>query len=255
MKTTNTGFGAALLAALLLLISATRAQADTTLVYKGGEGRLEISMRPGEIRIDDTGEGWQLYRADDQTIFSVQPRDTAYTRLDKNAAATIRDQMAGLRARMENRLQQLPEAQRAAARAAMLSQVPGLDADPQQVGLDRTGRTDTVAGVSCNVIQIVRSGEAAESLCVADADDLALSEQTFATVKSMFSLLQTILAGTGMDTVGLPYLKLSGMPVRFVDSATGQRRELVDVSHEPIDDARFDIPDGYVEQAVSSPAP
>lgn len=251
--TTNTGLGAALLAAVLLLLGPVAARADTTLVYEGGDGRLEISMRPGEIRIDDAGEAWQLYRADDETIYAVSPSDQSYTRLDKQAAEVIRDQMEALRARMENRVQQLPESRRAAARAAMLSQVPGLDPDHQKIGLDRTGRTDNIAGVTCRVVQIVRNGEAAESLCVADADALSMSAGTFTTVKSMFGLLQTILAGTGMATVGLPYLKLSGMPIRFSDSVTGNRRKLIQISHDPIDDFHFDIPENYVEQAVSSP--
>ncbi|WP_353110919.1 DUF4412 domain-containing protein [Salinisphaera dokdonensis] len=237
----------------LLTVAAGAAQADTTLTYQGASGEFTVDMKPGAVRIDDATRQWQLYEADDEAIFSVNPVDRSYTRLDRNTASAIRERVDNLRAQIESRVQQLPKGQQATARAAMLQSVPGLDTSAQKVGLDRTGRQDSVAGVSCEVVQVVRDGKPAETLCVASPKDLGISGKTFASVESMFSLMQTLLAGTGFETAGLPYLSLSGMPVRFTDTNSGERRQLVKVGHDSLAKKRFTIPDGYIETSITPP--
>ncbi|HET7314148.1 hypothetical protein [Salinisphaera sp.] len=231
------------------------ASADTTLTYVGASGQYKVYITPDAVRIDGDGSGWQLYKKDDPAIFSVSPSDRTYTRLDKDTAGEIRHQLDALRARIENRLQQIPADRRPAARAAMAEKIPALDGGSQSVGLDHTGATDTVDGISCNVIQIVRDGRPANKMCVAEAGALGISDDSFDTVKSMFALLHDMLESTGLEGIGLPYRDLSGMPVRFVDSVSGERRELAAVSHDPIADRRFAIPDSYVEQKLQTPSP
>lgn len=246
-------WGTALLALIALTGVAGPAAADTTLTYVGASGQTRVYITPDAVRIDGDNSGWQLYRRDDPAIISVSPADQTYTRLDKNTAGEIRHQMDALRARIENRLQQIPRDRRAAARQAMAEKVPELDDKDESVGLDRTGATDRVDGISCHVIQIVRDGKPADKMCIASADALGLSDASFGTVKSMFSLLREMLAGTGLEGIGLPYRNLSGMPVRFVDSISGEHRSLAAISHASIPASRFDIPDDYVEQKPAAP--
>lgn len=246
-------WGAAVLTLIALAGSAGPAVADTTLTYVGASGQTKVYITPDAVRIDGDNSGWQLYRRDDPAIISVAPTDQTYTRLDKNTAGEIRHQMAALRSRIEKRLQQIPKQKRGAARAAMTDKVPGLNGKNASVGLDRTGATDQVDGISCDVIQIVRGGKPANKMCVASAHKLGLSDASFDTVKSMFSLLRKILSGTGLEGIGLPYHSLSGMPIRFVDSISGERRSLAAISHDSIPDSRFAIPDDYVEQKPAAP--
>lgn len=231
----------------------TTAQADTTLTYQGASGEFTVDMAPGAVRIDDASPQWQLYEDDAKAIFSVNPDERSYTRLNRDTASAIRERVDSLRSQIESRVQQLPDSQQATARAAMLQSVPGLDTRDQEIGLDRTGREDSVAGVRCEVVQVVRDGQPAETLCIASPAALDISEAAFASVKSMFSLMQTLLAGTGFETAGLPYLSLSGMPVRFTDTNTGERRELTDVAHDALPGTRFDIPGDYIESAIADP--
>lgn len=229
------------------------AQADTTLTYQGASGVFTVDMQPGAVRIDDASRQWQLYQDDAKAIFSVDPDARSYTRLDRDAASAIGERVDDLRAQIESRVQELPAEQQATARAAMLQSMPGLDTRDQKIGLDRTGQDDSVAGVTCEVVQVVRDGQPAETLCVASADALGISADTFASVKSMFSLMETLLAGTGFETAGLPYLSLSGMPVRFTDNNTGEQRELTDVTHEALPKTRFSLPDSYIEDTIAAP--
>ncbi|MES1923912.1 DUF4412 domain-containing protein [Salinisphaera sp. T31B1] len=248
---------AALLGGLITLtVAASPALAagdDTTLVYQGAQGRFTVDIRPGEVRIDDASRQWQLYDESQQAIFSVDPTDQSYTRLDKSTARNIRAQVDALRSRVDAKVRQLPESQQATARAALLQSMPALDSSEHRVGLDKTGRTDTIAGVACNVVQVVRDGRPAESLCVASAESLGISGAGFDSVQSMFELMQTMLAGTGFQAAGLPYLSLSGMPVRFTDTNTGEQRQLISVDHKQLPDSRFTIPDTYIETAIAPP--
>lgn len=244
---------AALIIAIGALAGVSTAQADTTLTYAGADGQYKIYMTADAIRIDGDNQQWQLYRAADPAIVSVDPEHRTLTRLDQRAAGDIRQQMDSLRARVESRLAKLPPAKREAARAAMSARIPGLDSKNSAVGLDHTGNQDTVAGVSCEIVQIVRGGQPADQMCVASRNSLAISKASFSTLKSMFKLLQNMLKGTGLEGIGLPYKHLSGMPVRFVDSVSQEQRSLVSISHARIADSRFNIPKSYVEQRPSAP--
>ncbi|MGN8158459.1 hypothetical protein ACS8Y6_00685 [Salinisphaera sp. RV14] len=237
------------MAALIGLTSmASAVQADTTLTYVGASGQYKVYITPKAVRIDGDGSGWQLYKRGDPAIISVSPKDQTYTRLDKNTASEIRHQMSALRARIENRLQQLPPDQRPAARAAMAEKIPGLNGKRESIGLDHTGATDKVDGIACQVIQIVRGGRPAHKMCVASAEALGLSDASFRTVKSMFALLREMLSGTGLEGIGLPYRNLSGMPIRFHDSLSGEQRALAALNHKPIAASRLAIPGNYVEK-------
>lgn len=220
------------------------AMADTTLVYDADERPFTVRVRPGEIRIDDQGERWQLYRRDEQAIYSVDPGSKTYVRMDADTAATIRGQMQALRQRMESRIAELPPEQRDAARAALAGQVPGLGEQSGEVSVEATGGSDRVAGHECRVVEVRHGGRAAESLCVATREALAMSAEEFATIEGMFGLMQSMLAGTGMEYVGLPYLELSGMPIRYQRDGGG-KRTLSRVAHESLSGLVFEIPPGY----------
>ena len=237
----------ALACGLAGLVGAGTAQADTTLTYVGASGTYDVAITPEAIRIDGEGREWQLYRADDPAILSVEPGQSRYTRLDRTSAARIRSQMDQMRARMERRLSQLPDGKRTAARVAMADEIPGMGGTGQ-VGLEATGARDTVNGVPCKIYQVIRNGEAADTMCVASAGALGLSGTSYKTVQSMFALLQEMLEGTGLEGIGLPYQNLDGMPIRFIDGVSGEQRTLSRISHETLPDRRFEIPRTYVEE-------
>ena len=242
---------AALALGLAVFAGPGSALADTTLTYTGPSGTHDVAITPEAVRIDDDGQ-WQLYRAGDPAILSVDPAERTYTRLDRGSAARIRSQMDQMRSRMEQRLSRLPEGKRTAARVAMADEIPGMGGTGR-VGLEATGARDTVGGVPCKVYQVIRNGAAADTMCVASAGALGLSGTSYETVQSMFALLQEMLEGTGLEGIGLPYQSLDGMPIRFIDSVSGEQRVLSRVSHAPVPDSRFDIPRTYVEERPQRP--
>lgn len=227
------------------------AHADTTLTYTSSAGDFVVKVRPGAVRIDDASDRWQLYQADTGVIYSVEPKAQSYVKMDKAAAGAIRNQMQALREQMEAQLAQLTETQRAQARAMMLSQIPGLDGKEHTLSLEPTGGTDNVAGKPCKKIQVLRDGQPKETLCVATGEALGMSGKEFATIQSMFGLMQSMLAGTGLESIGLPYLSLDGMPIRYQDPTSGQTRTLKHVSHSKLPDLAFEIPTSYSAQTAA----
>lgn len=232
----------------LLALAASAAAADATLIYDEGDDPFKLRVRAGEIRIDDGSDSWQLYRQADNAIYSVTPGKDRYTRMDGDTAARIRERIQALRERMEAQLAELPADQREIARAALAGQVPGFGTSPD-VSVAATDAREEVAGRACNVFQVRRGGKPHEQLCVASREALGITLAEFDTVAAMFELMQTMLAGTGMEYVGLPYLELDGVPIRYQDGREGQRRTLSRVSHDAIPGLMFEIPPHY--EAVS----
>lgn len=231
------------------LLAVGAAAADTTLIYDQGADAFKVRIRPGEVRIDDNSDRWQLYRreagADSGAIFSVAPAQDTYVRMDADTAGRIKTRMAELRAQMERELAKLPPAQREIARAALAEQLPSLKQGKVNVELRTTGDTDRVAGIECKVVQVLRDGAPQETLCLAEPAALGMSAEEFATVEAMFALMQTMLAGTGLESVGLPYLRLNGMPIRYQDALSGKKRTLSVVAHDKLSDLVFEIPPAY----------
>lgn len=238
------------IAVLALTIGAAPVRADTSLTYASADGDFVIKIRPGEVRIDDASDRWQLYREATGSIYSVQPKAHSYVKMDKAAAGAIRAQMQTLREQMEKQLAQLTEPQRVQARAMMAQQIPGLDGKQHKIDLEPTGGTDTVAGRTCKKVQVLRDGKPKESLCVASAKALGMSTEEFKTMESMFGLMQNMLAGTGLEQIGLPYLSLNGIPVRYQDHTSKQTRTLKRVEHEKLPDLVFAIPSSYTAQST-----
>lgn len=241
-------------AAALACLAAVPALADTTLVYEGDNGEFKLRLRPGELRIDDPGPTWQLYRESENSIYTVDPEARRYRRMDADAARAIRQRLEALRARMEQRLAELPENKRKVARAALADQIPGFDGNAGETTTEPTGAIARVAGHPCEIIEVRRDGKPRETLCVAAPGELGIGDAEFATVASMFRLMESLLAGTGFEHVGLPYLALQGMPVRYVDAETGAARTLRRVAHDKLSDLVFEIPSGYRPAAPEAAA-
>lgn len=236
-----------LITALILLFAATAAQADTRLMYDGGDGEYIVAIRPGAIRIDTAGSVWQLYLKQSDTLFMVRPKRQSYTRMDENLAHAMQQQMARLRDKINAQIDKLPPNKRKAARAALAEQMPGFaDASPKTT-LKQLDTSDHIAGIACHDVQIMRGGQPAGRMCVADAKALGLSDAGHETLMAMFGLMNTMLANTGFESMGLPYNQLDGLPLR-IRGAGGNERTLSHISHETLADSLFTIPDGFSEQ-------
>lgn len=234
------------LVAALACVFATASVADTTLVYNADSKPLKVRVRPGAVRIDDAGPRWQLYLRAENTIYSINPKTNTFMRMDADTAKAIRKKMQALRQKIEERLATLPPKKRKIARAALAEQMPIFGNKQQDKKIKDTGRSTRVAGQKCQIKEITRGGEQTGSLCVAGRQALGMSKAEFATLTSMFELMNAMLAGTGIAYMGLPYTKLGGMPIRYSGS-NGTQRTLSRISHDDLSPMVFKIPPSYEE--------
>lgn len=235
------------LTGLVACIAATASLADTTLIYETSEATLQVRVAPGVVRIDDAGPRWQLYRQSENTIYSINPEKNTYVRMDADSAKTIRRQVEKLRKRMQERLSKLPPKQRKIARAALLKQLPILDAKRQETSIHETGKTGQVADRKCRILVIQQGDQAAGSLCLAKRTSLGMSAPEFASVKAMFELMKSMLAGTGLGYVSLPHAELDGMPIRYTGESGTVSRTLTKINHQDLPGMIFKIPPSYEE--------
>lgn len=241
-----------LLAALALALLAAAAQADTRLLYDGANGVYTVSITANAIRIDTAHRPWQLYLRQSNTMFSVNPQSHSYTRLDATIAATLRQQIQALRARIETQLNALPAAQAAALQAALAEQLPGFAGKTQLVTVQRTDLHDAAAGVACEIVQLVRGDAVMGRLCIATPAALGLSTTEAATLTAMFRLMHGMLVGTGFDSMNLPWAKLDGLPVRLQAAGNDKQRTLTAISHQPLDKHLFILPKQFVERTPAA---
>lgn len=235
------------LACALVCAFATTALADTTLVYNADTDPLKVRVQPGAVRIDGAGPHWQLYRKAENTIYSVDPKTNTYVRMDADTAKAIRKQMQALRAQMEKKLAELPPEKRRVARAALAEQMPVFSDKPQAQSIEKTDNVRQIAGRQCQTVVIKRGDKRSGTVCVAERTVLGMSKAEFATVKAMFALMNTMLAGTGLKYIGLPYAELDGMPLRYSRGKGTAQRTLSRVSHNDLPAMVFKIPPSYDE--------
>lgn len=237
---------------LAALFGTTIASADTTLVYNANGKTIKMRIHAGSIRIDDTGPRWLLYRQTKNTLYSVNPRDHSYIRIDADTANTLRMIMQTLREQATSRLSTLMPEKRAAARDEIAEelQLSIHWQKTQQINIKKTDDNARVADITCRIVVVERTDNSGHQLCVAEPETLGMTEPEFAAVQSMFALMRNLLAGTGREYMGLPYIQLEGMPIRYPDASNASKHSLSQVSHEKLSKTIFTIPDKYQEQPL-----
>ena len=213
-----------------------------------------VRLVDGAVRIDGgKSNAWMLYQASEDTLFIVSPTDKSYTRIDEAGIAKLGGQMDAARAEWEAEMDKLPPEQRAMAEQMMQRMTGGRSlkktAPPEP---QATGSSLTVAGVKCENYVVEQRG-AKETLCVADPDDLGLSDEEYETVQAMYALLAKLGEATGFAGSAAPRAdKLPGVPV-LIDSRGGQRKQrLTGVEHPNLESSVFALPSGYSERDPSS---
>jgi Domain of unknown function (DUF4412) len=218
-----------------------------TFLFQDGAFRME--------RKDDDTNRITLFR--DQVMYQIDPAAKTYRKLDKAQADQLADKMGQMRKMMEARMAQLPPEQRERMEAMMGG--AGKTAAPQFT-VAATGRSESVAGVSCQVMQINRGTAKEYEFCVAapgtipGGADMLKSMRDLASMMSGF--VKTLGGGKGDSMTGYwsQLQQLNGVPIltRDFDSQGKVEREnrLVAVKNESIPAALLQVPAGYTEKSM-----
>jgi len=235
----------------------TDAVADTN-VLRAEDGRLRMERH-------EDGKLVALMIFKDDAIHALNPDDKSYVVIDRAAiekiAATVNPALAQMREQLAN---MSPE-QRAMVEKMMKSALPGGvgDAPPPVREVRKTSRTDTVAGLSCGITQMLEDGKLVREACVASKTAVPGGQEFYDALSRMGTLMQEM-----MDSIDAPWIKqavdaqwasvekLDGVPIRSIeyeDDKPTLEIVLTRIAEEAAPAGSFDIPEGYQRRDLPTP--
>jgi hypothetical protein len=218
---------------------------DSTYQIKGSKVRVE-SVESPDVAL--------VYDAATHGMTVIDHGKKKYMRIDAETAAQAGAAMSDAMKEMEARLAELPPEQREMAKQFM-PKLPGGASKLPVIASQKTGKSDSVQGVSCEIMTVTMDGEALGDACVT-SKSLALSDADQQTMKTMFadmSRLASSFAGSGA-AAGQQFSALDGMPLRWRDADSGRVTEMRIDAKAAVDAAAMEIPAGYAEQEIAIPS-
>jgi hypothetical protein len=228
------------------------AQSDASIVLDSPEGETLIKVRDGHVRISESQDAStvMVFNAPDNTLVLLDASRRTYTRIDEDSARAIRGQLEAAIKEAEEQIQALPPQQQEMMRSMMADLLNYGDKVPR-VEVQRDGGQAVVEGITCQRVTVTYDGAPGMEACVANAEELGISEADNDAVIAMFAFL-TDFANTVMpsDGSGWELSGMEGIPVEARDLDDGQVSRLKSVNTDALDPALFSVPDGYTEQAL-----
>lgn len=242
------------------------ALADTALYFDSSDNSSQpdaIYVRDGQVRIDSTDSSeWMMYDRNKRAMFVVDVDKQQYTLMDEAQMASLGGQLESAMSEFESMLAELPPEQRAAAKAMLDGTLGG--AKQQTTGSSyetrKTGKSDRVAGIRCDVMETWSEGEQDMELCIAEPGALNLSNAEQQTLTSMGEFFGNLMSTVEDSMQGLMPVDFGsdsftemlehGLPVRIIDSENNDTAQLKSVSHDSLSNDLFSIPAGYSQASM-----
>lgn len=229
------------------------AAADTTLHYqvvrKDGSVPMQIQMQPGAVRIEGAplvGRfEWLVYQSADNTLYAVNSKQQTVLVLDAAGIDRIEQRMSAMRARLRERLEDLS----AARRKFIKTQIGGLLKPSADAGaalrVEMTDNKTRVADVACRTGRIMAHGTPVGELCVASVAALDMTEAAFDAYQGLYRLINRLRSAMIGESDMPNFATLGGVPVRVHLDYSGVTRTLQEVTHQPLPDELFKVPEDY----------
>lgn len=186
-----------------------------------------------------------------------------YFVIDEAAVQGIAGQMTDVMQQMQDALKDLPPEQRAMAEQMMKQRMGSMTQSApaeDRVKIEKTGQSDTVNGYRCDSYDILESGQKVRDMCVTDWSNVEGGRDLQKNVMNMSAFFKDLRdvyeqsgfnLGSGGDAMS--YLDdIGGFPARVREYDGGsvvEETTLVSTESESIEDARFEVPEGYRRQS------
>ena len=263
--------------AVLAMIAPTTAMAGSVVTLETRDlsaaaeppATVQITVDGGNLRLDpEVGvpdAGSMVFRGGRNEMIAIDHQRKQYVVLDEAAMQGMATQVSGAMQQMEQALAGLPPEQRAMAEQMMKQRMGGMAGMPEekpQRSIQRTGESDSVNGVDCDVYTVSQDGRKTDEMCIADWSDVDGGEEVSKAMLQMagfFENVRSMFARGGVDMFGsegdvFSYLKdLDGFPIRSRRYESGtliEETNLVSSEDTSVDPALFAAPDGYTQQSM-----
>lgn len=230
-----------------------QAKPDTqTFYFQDGAFRTEQS--------DETQVS--LFRG--QTMYLLNTQKKSYRRIDKAQMQQVGDQLAGMREKMQEQMAKMSPEQRAMMENALGGLGAG-GADAKRklpvFSVRDTGRSDSAAGYSCRVWEILSDGNKEHEVCAAAAGSFPGGNDMMKSMREIGDFLSGLANNFGGKSNAIggywsQIQRIDGVPLitRDFDSSgkpDGEMR-MVAVKSENLPATLFAVPAGYTEKQLSN---
>ncbi|HET8790321.1 MAG TPA: hypothetical protein VFM75_03870 [Modicisalibacter sp.] len=240
------------------------AHGDTTLHYRVSKGENAAAMvlkaRANEIRMEGAALGagfnWMVYHGADDTLYAIDPQRKVYYGVDAAAIDQLSIRLAALRDDLRERLKTLPEEQQAIVRSQMGAFLDESAIEPLVMAIDM-GAADTIEvnGIACDRGRITAEGQPIGEICVASPQALGLTGAEFDAFQNLYDLTASLQAAFSQQAASIPDVStLNGVPVSMHIEFNDFRQTLERVTHDPLPDYLFEVPENYRREGPQSPA-
>jgi hypothetical protein len=244
-----------LIAVTLALPGACLAEAKLEMLDKTGKVDATYQIKDGKVHVKsvEAPDVAMVYDAATHAMTVIDHGRKSYVRMDAETAAAAGAVMSDAMKEMEKRIATLPPEQQEAMRKLMPQAAGGGTAVPA-VKAVATGKSDTVDGVGCDVVNVTLDGKPLGEACVTKAG-LALDEADRATLNAMFDDMSKMASSVtgGTAEAGKKFAALDGIPLRWRDADTGRETLTRLDAKASVEAAAFEIPAGYSEQKLQIP--
>lgn len=229
------------------------ARADTTLRYqvarKDGSAPMVVKLQPGAVRIEGAPVvgrfEYMVYRSADDTLYAVSTQAETVLALNSEGIAAVQKRMSAMRERLRERLKHLP----ADKRRFIKKQIGDLlepSTDPgDALRVEMTDKKTRVADVACRTARIMAHGTAVGELCVASVSALGLKAAAFDAYQGLYRLINGLRSAVVGESDMPNFATLGGVPVRVRLDYSQVSKTLQEMTHAPLADDVFAIPEGY----------
>lgn len=273
---------------LSLGVAALPASADTHITFVDDKGDVATQMyvKGGKVRMEgEGGTAISLYDAATNTATVLLPGQKKYLKLDRDSAAQVGAQADAAQQRISaaNAQAQAAMAQHQAEidqankqmDAAMANMTPEQKAMLQQMNQSRMpqkpaaaggnmdvsikalGTSETVAGHSCQDVQVLVNGQLSSTQCVVENPaSLGIPAADLKTLQAMREGMQKLMSRMGPMGQGMAAATGKGFAIKTTKqsyrnlSQVTETDTLKSISSGSVDAGLFSIPAGYTETTM-----
>ena len=240
-------------------IYSVNVMADATITFEEKDpqysGQNIMLLKDGKVRFtaSEQGNSYSIYNSQNNNITHVNPMQKQYLEMSQKdiekQANQAKQQMEMMRKEMEARMKELPPEQRKQAEQMMSNYLPDKagEKNQPQVKQVKTTRSETIAGINCDVYESTINALKVSESCITAVDKLGLDKQDMNSLKKMQVFMkdmqQAMTDFTGKENVGAD---VEGLPLRSKlfsrDGQTIMETRLVSINKDTVAAEKLAVP-------------
>ncbi len=224
-----------------------------------------IMMKDGKVALQDAnGTTNGFYDSGLDVVFAVDHTSKSYYEIDRTLATKVGQQlnsvMTTMNQQMEKAMAGMTEAQKQQFKAMMPDVITRKPAPkPAQVSIRKTSKTNKVAGVGCEIAEILEAQKPVHKLCIASSRAAGVSDQEMQALKklgqfagelaSLMNIGGQLQSQINPASIASAFNQMQGIPMAM-NSRDGHSGHITAIKHDSVNNTVFSIPKGYQKKDV-----